>query len=61
MKDLLSALGLVLVIEGIPYFLAPDKMRQWVVKVAELPDGALRQTGFLLMMLGLLVVWLVRG
>ncbi len=61
MNDFLTALGLVLVLEGVPYFLAPHRMREWVVQVAKLPDETLRKTGFILMLLGLLVVYLVRS
>lgn len=61
MKDFLSAMGLVLILEGIPYFIAPARMRQWVITIADLPDTLLRRTGFVLMLLGLLVVYLVRG
>ncbi|MBF0270564.1 MAG: DUF2065 domain-containing protein [Magnetococcales bacterium] len=61
MRDFLSALGLVLILEGVPYFLAPGRMRQWVASITELPDSMLRRTGFFLMALGLLVVYLARG
>ncbi|MBF0143532.1 MAG: DUF2065 domain-containing protein [Magnetococcales bacterium] len=61
MRDFLTALGLVLILEGVPYFLAPGRMRVWVVRIADLPERALRQTGLVLMLLGLLVVYLVRG
>jgi uncharacterized protein len=61
MNDFLTALGLVLVLEGVPYFLAPNKMRDWVVQVAQLPDETLRKTGFVLMFIGMLVVYLVRS
>jgi uncharacterized protein len=61
MNDFLTALGLVLVLEGMPYFLAPDRMREWVIQVAKLPDGVLRKTGLVLMLLGLLTIYLVRS
>ncbi|MBF0189644.1 MAG: DUF2065 domain-containing protein [Magnetococcales bacterium] len=61
MRDFLSALGLVLILEGMPYFLAPGRMRHWVASITELPDSMLRRTGLFLMALGLLVVYLVRG
>lgn len=61
MKDFLTALGLVLILEGIPYFVAPDRMRRWVVAITELPDAMLRRTGLVLMALGLWVVYMVRG
>ncbi|MBF0213658.1 MAG: DUF2065 domain-containing protein [Magnetococcales bacterium] len=61
MQDFLSALGLVLILEGVPYFLAPGRMRRWVAGITELPDSMLRRTGLLLMVLGLWVVYMVRG
>lgn len=61
MEDFLTALGLVLIIEGIPYFLVPGKMRNWVRVVAELPDSTLRGASLIMMILGLAVVWMVRG
>ena len=61
MNDFLTALGLVLVLEGMPYFLAPDRMREWVIQVAKLPDSVLRKTGLVLMLLGLLTIYLVRS
>jgi uncharacterized protein len=61
MNDFITALGLVLVLEGVPYFLSPNKMRMWVIQVAKLPDDTLRKTGFVMMAIGLLVVYLVRS
>ncbi|MBF0622500.1 MAG: DUF2065 domain-containing protein [Magnetococcales bacterium] len=61
MEAFLTAVGLVLILEGIPYFIAPDRMRDMISKLNELPDSMLRQTGFMLMVVGLLVVYLVRG
>ncbi|MBF0382390.1 MAG: DUF2065 domain-containing protein [Magnetococcales bacterium] len=60
MNDFLTAVGLLLMLEGVPYFLAPGKMRVWVIQIAKLPDNTLRKTGFIMMMLGLFVVYLVR-
>lgn len=61
MNDFLTAVGLVLILEGIPYFAAPERVRRMVAQLAELPDAFLRRMGFFLMCLGLLVVYLVRG
>ncbi|MBF0194587.1 MAG: DUF2065 domain-containing protein [Magnetococcales bacterium] len=60
MNDFITALGLLLVLEGVPYFLSPSKMRIWVIQVAKLPDDTLRKTGLVMMMLGLFVIYLVR-
>lgn len=61
MNDFFTAMGLVLILEGMPYFVAPDRMREWVLQVAELPDSTLRKTGLILMLLGLLTIYLVRS
>ncbi|MBW2108493.1 MAG: DUF2065 domain-containing protein [Deltaproteobacteria bacterium] len=61
MAYFLSVIGMVMIVEGLPYFAAPSKMRQWIRKLAEMPDSALRTTGFVLMMLGLVVVYLGRA
>ncbi len=57
MKLLLCLLGLVLVIEGIPYFAFPDKMKKWMSKLQEIPDNQLRVMGFLAMCIGLVLAY----
>jgi uncharacterized protein YjeT (DUF2065 family) len=61
MDELLTALGLMLVFEGVPYFVAPTSMRQWMVRVAGMPESLLRRMGLLLMVTGLGLVYWVRG
>lgn len=51
---------MVMILEGLPYFAAPSRMKQWIRKLADMPDSALRTTGFVLMILGLVVVYLGR-
>jgi uncharacterized protein YjeT (DUF2065 family) len=51
---------MVMIIEGLPYFAAPSKIKIWVQKLAELPDSTLRLIGFLLMLGGLVLVYLGR-
>jgi len=58
MEFFLCVLGMVMIVEGIPYFAFPDKMKIWVRKVLEMPDLQLRRTGLILMGLGLLLVYL---
>jgi uncharacterized protein YjeT (DUF2065 family) len=60
MKLLLCLLGLVLVIEGIPYFAFPEKMKKWMLTIQNIPDHYLRIAGLLAMCLGLLMVHLFR-
>ena len=58
MSFFLSALGLMMVFEGIPYFCFPKKVKLFAQKLPEIPDFTLRVVGFFLMMIGLLVVYL---
>jgi len=60
MKLLLCLIGLVLVVEGIPYFAFPDKMKNWMKIIQEVPDSQLRILGFISMCAGLLIVYLFR-
>ena len=55
MKLLLCLLGLVLFVEGLPYFLSPRKMKKWMLAIQEIPDSNLRAMGLLAMALGLLI------
>jgi hypothetical protein len=57
MKYFLCVVGMVMVIEGLPYFAAPSKIKVWVQKLAELPDSTLRIMGLMLMLAGLGLVY----
>jgi hypothetical protein len=60
LQDLLSALALVFVIEGILPFLNPPGFRRTLLTAAELSDSTLRWFGVVAMGLGLLMLYLVR-
>lgn len=57
MKFFLCVIGMVMIIEGLPYFAFPDKMKEWIEKVIEMPDDALRRFGMILMFAGLGLVY----
>ncbi len=57
----LSALGLAFVLEGVPYFLLPDRMPKVLRTLAEQPPRSLRILGLTAILLGLLVIWLARS
>ena len=61
MHDLIAALGLVLVIEGLTFAAFPGAARRAMAMLTEAPEGSLRTAGLVAAGLGLLVVWLVRG
>lgn len=58
MKFFLCVIGMVMIIEGMPYFAFPEKMKDWIEKIQELPIGMLRKFGLVLMLAGLLLVYL---
>lgn len=57
-KLLLSALALMLVIEGIMPFLAPRTWRDTFRRITELSDGQVRFIGLASMLCGLVLLWL---
>ncbi len=61
MADFLTAVGLVLVIEGALYALFPESMKRMMIMVGPQPSRILRATGLGAAALGVTLVWLVRG
>ena len=62
MTELLAtACGLLLVVEGIPWFLSPRMMRNLLRQLTAAPDPILRFAGLIAMGGGLLVIYLARG
>ncbi len=60
MKYFLCVIGMVMIIEGLPYFAFPEKMKSWVVKMVEMQENALRIMGLLLMVTGIFLIFLGR-
>jgi uncharacterized protein YjeT (DUF2065 family) len=58
MKFFLCVIGMVMVVEGLPYFAFPEKMKFVIQKVMDMPDKALQKYGFVLMLVGLCLVYL---
>lgn len=58
-RDLLTALALMLVIEGILPFLNPAGMRRTLLMVSQMDDRVLRLVGLGSMGLGLLLLYFV--
>ncbi len=61
MSDLVVAIGLVLVIEGLLWSLWPGVGRKLLEATATTPEPSLRVAGAVAVALGVAVVWLVRG
>lgn len=61
MSDLVVAFGLVLVIEGLVWALAPELGRRLLATAAATPEDTLRKAGWAAVAVGAVIVWLVRG
>jgi hypothetical protein len=61
MRYFLSVMGMVMIVEGLPYFAWPDKMKSWLKKMMDSPDGDLRKIGAVVMVVGLVLVYLGRN
>ncbi|HET7157375.1 MAG TPA: DUF2065 domain-containing protein [Burkholderiales bacterium] len=60
-NTLLSALALMLVIEGVLPFLVPAIWRETFRRLTEMSDGQIRFIGLTSMLAGLLILYVVRG
>lgn len=60
MSTILLALGLVLVVEGLAFALAPSRMEDLIALIARMPQGRRRTLGLLALALGIVLIWLAR-
>jgi hypothetical protein len=61
MSDLIVAVGLVLVLEGLIWSIAPHFGQRMLEAAAEAGETTLRLSGTLCVAAGVFLVWLVRG
>ncbi|MBS7545170.1 DUF2065 domain-containing protein [Ancylobacter oerskovii] len=61
MSDLIVALGLVLVIEGLMLAAAPGAVRRAMEAIDKAPEMPMRIAGLVGAVVGLLVIWFIRG
>jgi uncharacterized protein len=60
-SDLVTALALVLVLEGALWAISPDGMKRAAVAALGLENQRLRTAGLIAAALGVFLVWLMRG
>ena len=61
MPELIVAIGLVFVIEGLVFAALPALAKRLAATALETPEGELRIAGIVSALLGVLVIWLVWG
>ena len=57
MKFFLCVMGMVMIVEGLPYLAFPKKMKLWVQKLLEMPEPSIQKIGAVLMITGLFLVY----
>ena len=57
---LITALGLVLILEGLVYAIFPRQMKNMLKSIIDYSDNTLVWVGISLALFGLILIWLVR-
>jgi len=60
LTDLLAALGLILVLEGIAPFVSPQGVKRALARILQAPDRELRIAGLGSMLIGVVILFLAR-
>ncbi len=60
MALIFSVIGVILILEGIPYFAFPGRIKRWALTIATVPDRELRIMGIISMASGIVVLYLVK-
>lgn len=61
MSDLVVAIGLVLVIEGILYAAFADQAKAMMKRMLAAPSATIRTAGLAAAALGVVLIWTIRG
>ena len=59
--EIFTAVALVLILEGMLPFISPRKYRQMVAEISRLGDNQSRNIGLVIMVIGVVVLFIVRG
>ena len=57
MKFFLCVMGMVMIVEGLPYLAFPKKTKIWIQRLLEMPEPSVQKIGLVLMIAGLLLVF----
>ena len=61
MKYFLCVLGMIFIIEGLPYFIFPEKLKIYLAKITTMPESTLRFLGISAMIIGLILLYFGRS
>ncbi len=60
MDYFLCVMGMVFIVEGLPYLVFPEKLKPYLLKMTTLPDTTLRFIGISAICLGLILLYFGR-
>lgn len=60
MDYFLCVLGMVFIVEGLPYLVFPEKLKVYLLKITTLQDSLLRGIGIAAIVLGLILLYIGR-
>ena len=60
MKLLITLIGLILILEGLPYAASPESMQRWLRQILEMRPDLLRRVGLIAMAVGFLLCFLAQ-
>ena len=61
MKDLFTALGLLLFIEGLFFAIFPTRIKKMLKVIEKISETKLRSGGVFFLILGFLIVWYIKN
>jgi len=61
MKELIVAVGLLFVIEGLLYTIFPSQMKKMMKQIQNISVTNLRTGGLFFALIGFIIVWIIKG
>jgi len=61
MKELIVAVGLLFVIEGLLYTVFPSQMKKMMQQMQNISTSNLRTGGLFFALIGFIIVWIIKG
>ena len=60
MDYFISVLGLALVLEGLPWFISPERLKSFLASLADMPVSRIRFVGIFSIVAGLMILCVAR-
>ena len=61
MKDFITAIGLILFIEGLFVAIFPSRIKNMLKTIEKMPENKLRSTGIFFLVMGFLIIWYIKN